>query len=178
VSDESLGSQQFHSADDYVSEFNKVFTNKFNWQGNDDMRAIVSEIGAAVPLLICNAPGYRRVRSCGRYGQGFRQRFVFLGSAVGFDTAESLVTTASKRGTWVLLKNVHLCTEWLSEIFVQKKQTFGQSTHQDFRLFVTSEISPKVPTALLRLSVSDAIVAEASTFLLPRNFFAYFSKPH
>ena len=88
-----------------------------------------------------------------------------MGSAEGFDTAESLVTTASKRGTWVLLKNVHLCTEWLSETFVKKVQTFGHSTHQDFRLFVKSEISPKLPTALLRLS--DVIVAEACSGIKP-----------
>jgi dynein heavy chain 1 len=49
----------------------------------------------------------------------------------------------------------------LNETFVKKLQTFGHSTHKDFRLFITSEISPKLPTALLRLS--DVIVAEASS---------------
>jgi len=37
----------------------------------------------------------------------------------------------------------------------------GQNTHTDFRLFITSEINPKLPTGLLRLS--DTIVAEAPT---------------
>ena len=60
-----------------------------------------------------------------------------------------------------MMKNVHLCPEWLNDTFVKKLQTFGPSTNKDFRLFVTSEISPKLPTALLRLS--DVIVAEASS---------------
>mmetsp|Transcript_8760 Transcript_8760/g.15301 ORF Transcript_8760/g.15301 Transcript_8760/m.15301 type:complete len:290 (+) Transcript_8760:3341-4210(+) len=90
---------------------------------------------------------------------------VAMGSAEGFETAESLVSAAAKRGTWVMLKNVHLCTDWLNETFVKKLQTFGHSTHKSFRLFITSEISPKLPTALLRLS--DVIVAEASTGIKP-----------
>jgi hypothetical protein len=36
---------------------------------------------------------------------------VVMGSAEGYDTAESLVTAAAKRGTWVVLKNCHLCTK-------------------------------------------------------------------
>jgi len=114
-------------------------------------------------LLICSAPGYDvsgRVESMARE-TGKELHSVAMGSSEGFDTAESLVTAASKRGTWVMLKNVHLCTDWLNETFVKKLQTFGHSTNTDFRLFITSEISPKLPTALLRLS--DIIVAEASS---------------
>jgi dynein heavy chain 1 len=60
-----------------------------------------------------------------------------------------------------MLKNVHLCTEWLRETFIKKLQSLGQQTHRDFRLFITSEINPKLPAGLLRLS--DLIVAEAPT---------------
>jgi dynein heavy chain 1 len=123
----------------------------------------VEEIDATSPLLICSAPGYDvsgKVESMARE-MSKELNSVAMGSAEGFETAESMVTAASKRGTWVMLKNVHLCTDWLNETFVKKLQTFGQSTNKDFRLFVTSEISPKLPTALLRLS--DTIVAEASS---------------
>jgi dynein heavy chain 1 len=112
---------------------------------------------------MCSAPGYDvsgRVESMARE-TGKELHSVAMGSSEGFDTAESLVSGASKRGTWVMLKNVHLCPDWLNETFVKKLQTFGHSTNKDFRLFITSEISPKLPTALLRLS--DIIVAEASS---------------
>lgn len=123
----------------------------------------MEEIDATSPLLICSAPGYDvsgRVESMARESKK-ELKSVAMGSSEGFEIAESLVTAAAKRGTWVMLKNVHLCTDWLNETFVKKLQTFGQSTNNDFRLFITSEISPKLPTALLRLS--DVIVAEASS---------------
>jgi dynein heavy chain 1 len=59
-----------------------------------------------------------------------------------------------------MLKNCHLCKDWLRESLV-KIQAFGSGTHPDFRLFITSEINPKLPTGLLR--ISDIIVAEAPT---------------
>jgi dynein heavy chain 1 len=60
-----------------------------------------------------------------------------------------------------MLKNVHLCVDWLRESFVKKIQSLGHGTHKDFRLFITSEINPRLPTGLLRLS--DVIVAQAPT---------------
>jgi dynein heavy chain 1, cytosolic len=162
ASNDSLGSEQHGSADEYVSEFMSIFGDSFLWRGNDDLHVIVSEIDAAVPLLICSAPGYDvsgRVEDMAKE-LGKDLSSVAMGSTEGFETAEALVTTASKRGSWVLLKNVHLCIDWLSETFVKKLQALGHSTHREFRLFVTSAISPNLPTALLRLS--DVTVTEAS----------------
>jgi len=163
ASDDSIGSNQCGSTDDYISAFTQIFGSEFEWQGRDELRAVVEEIDATSPLLICSAPGYDvsgRVESMARESKK-ELKSVAMGSSEGFEIAESLVTAAAKRGTWVMLKNVHLCTDWLNETFVKKLQTFGQSTNNDFRLFITSEISPKLPTALLRLS--DVIVAEASS---------------
>jgi len=163
ASDDSIAGTLAGSADDYVSAYMQVFGDEFQWQGRDELHAVVEEIDATSPLLICSAAGYDvsgKIENMSRE-LGKELNSVAMGSAEGFDTAESLVTAASKRGTWVMLKNVHLCTDWLNETFVKKLQTFGQSTNKDFRLFVTSEISPKLPTALLRLS--DTIVAEASS---------------
>jgi len=162
-SDDSIAATLSGSTDDYIAAFSNVFGDKFQWQGRDELHAVVEEIDATSPLLICSAPGYDvsgKVESMARE-TGKELNSVAMGSSEGFETAESLVTAASKRGTWVMLKNVHLATDWLNETFVKKLQTFGQSTNKDFRLFVTSEISPKLPTALLQLS--DVIVAEASS---------------
>jgi dynein heavy chain 1 len=162
-SDDSIGATECETTDDYISSFVQVFGNDFDWQGRDELHAVVEEIDSTSPLLICSAPGYDvsgRVESMARE-TGKELHSVAMGSSEGFDTAESLVSGASKRGTWVMLKNVHLCPDWLNETFVKKLQTFGHSTNKDFRLFITSEISPKLPTALLRLS--DIIVAEASS---------------
>jgi len=60
-----------------------------------------------------------------------------------------------------MLKNCHLCTAWLGEVLVKILQSMNAGTHSDFRVFITSEISPKLPTALLM--ISDVIVAESPT---------------
>jgi dynein heavy chain 1 len=41
---------------------------------------------------------------------------VAIGSAEGFDQAEKAMQSSSKTGTWVLLKNVHLAPNWLSDV--------------------------------------------------------------
>jgi dynein heavy chain 1 len=165
TSDNSIGSKEALSSNELVKEI-EVLGSSFPWQGrglNDLIQVTEQEIGAHVPLLLCSAPGHDvsgRVEAMARE-LNVDLAAVAMGSAEGYDTADSLVTTASKRGTWVMLKNVHLCTDWLRETFIKKLQSLGSHTHKDFRLFITSEISPKLPTALLR--ISDVIVAEAPT---------------
>jgi dynein heavy chain 1 len=165
VGDESIGSNEALSSDEYVEQIS-VLGENFPWQGRglNELEAVTElEIGATVPLLLCSAPGHDVSGRVEAMARDLKKDFaaVAMGSAEGYDTAESLVTAAAKRGTWVMLKNCHLCTAWLHETFVKKLQSLGHNTHRDFRLFMTSEISPKLPTALLRLS--DLIVAEAPT---------------
>jgi hypothetical protein len=66
---------------------------------------------------------------------------VFLGSAEGFSLAEQTINTAAKQGNWVLLKNVHLAPQWLKEL---EKKLHSLKPHEAFRLFLSTEIHPKV----------------------------------
>ena len=154
------------SLEEISSTIETLFGKEFPWQGrglNHLHRVVESDITSAIPLLLCSAPGHDvsgRVEAMAREHHK-ELSSVAMGSAEGFDTAAKILGTASKRGTWVLLKNCHLCTEWLAETLVKKLHSLGAGAHKDFRLFLTSEISPKLPTGLLRLS--DVIVAEAPT---------------
>jgi len=58
-----------------------------------------------------------------------------------------------------MVKNCHLCNDWVGDALVKKLQSLN--VRQDFRIFITNEITPKLPTPLLR--VSDVILAEAPT---------------
>ena len=162
--DEKIGSRGAKSADEFVEQFTHILGEDFPWQGRglNELDVVTEEeLGPTMPLLLCSAPGHDVSGRVDAMARDLKKELssLAMGSAEGYDTAESLVTAAAKRGTWVILKNVHLCTEWLRESFVKKLQSLGQSTHPDFRMFITSEISPKLPTALLRLC--DIIVAEA-----------------
>jgi len=68
-------------------------------------------------------------------------RIVLLGSAEGFSLAEQTINTAAKQGNWVLLKNVHLAPQWLKEL---EKKLHSLKHHESFRLFLSTEIHPKV----------------------------------
>lgn len=48
---------------------------------------------------------------------------------------------------WVLLKNVHLAPSWLLQL---EKKLHSLTPHQNFRLFLTMDINPKIPINLLR----------------------------
>ncbi len=55
--------------------------------------------------------------------------------------AEQTINTAAKQGNWVLLKNVHLAPQWLKEL---EKKLHSLKPHESFRLFLSTEIHPKV----------------------------------
>ena len=61
-----------------------------------------------------------------------------MGSAEGFSLADSAIALAVQRGTWVLLKNVHLAPTWLAAL--EKRLHSVNKMHVDFRLFLTSEV--------------------------------------
>jgi dynein heavy chain 1, cytosolic len=165
TSDESIGSKEVMSSEELVEELH-VLGADFPWQGrglNELVTVTEEELTSFSPLLLCSAPGFDvsgRVEAMARE-LNKEISSVAMGSAEGFETADKLVSSAVKRGTWVMLKNCHLCTDWLRETFIKKLQSLGSNTHRDFRLFITSEINPKLPTALLR--ICDSIVAEATT---------------
>uniref|UniRef100_A0A7S2LKS4 AAA+ ATPase domain-containing protein n=1 Tax=Leptocylindrus danicus TaxID=163516 RepID=A0A7S2LKS4_9STRA len=161
--DESYSFRDDASVEDLTGFIYARFGAAFKWQGRglDSLQAVTeNEIKATVPVLLCSAPGHdvsSRVEYMSKVA-GHECTSLAMGSEEGFESADKIVSIASKTGKWVLLKNCHLCTEWLSTL-VKKLQ--AQIPHEDFRVFITSEISPKLPTGLLRMS--DTIVAEAQT---------------
>ena len=54
-----------------------------------------------------------------------------------------------------MLKNVHLAPQWLVQL---EKKLHSLQPHANFRLFLTTEINPKIPVNLLR--VGEVLVFE------------------
>jgi len=170
-------SRDILSIEDITSYINENFGSDFAWQGrglNHLKQVTQDEIDEVTPLMLCSAPGHDvsgRVEAMALQ-EKIELSSVAMGSEEGFISAEKLVATGSKRGTWVMLKNCHLCIDWLQDTLVKKLHSLGPGTHKKFRLFITSEITPKLPTALMRLS--DIIVAEAPTGV-KSSMFRFFS---
>ncbi|KAL6068809.1 putative dyneins heavy chain [Balamuthia mandrillaris] len=115
----------------------------------DLLHVVEKESSSDSPLLLCSSAGHdasylvdelvnKTKRAC---------KSLALGSAEGFDLAEKAIAAAAKSGTWVLLKNIHLAPQWLVQL---EKKLHSLEPKPTFRLFLTSEIHPRLPTSLLR----------------------------
>ncbi|RKP34413.1 dynein heavy chain and region D6 of dynein motor-domain-containing protein [Dimargaris cristalligena] len=117
-----------------------------------DLRRIVQqEVRAGTPVALCAVPGHDASNLVENLAQetGTVCLSVAMGSIEGFTLADQAIATAVKTGTWVLLKNVHLASNWLSKL---EKKLHSLKPNRNFRLFLTMETNPSVPVNLLRMS--------------------------
>jgi dynein heavy chain 1 len=106
---------------------------------------VTDEVPAGTPLALISVPGYDasyRVENLIK-NTGTRSSSVAMGSPEGFTLADQAIAAASRQGTWVLLKNVHLAPSWLGQL-EKKLQTLNP--HRSFRLFLTMEANPSFLT--------------------------------
>jgi len=117
------------------------------------LQAVVrDEVQAQTPVALCSVPGLDAsftVDALARMNAGVALSSVALGSAEGYAEADKAIAAAARTGGWVMLKNVHLAPGWLGQL---EKRLHTLKPHPAFRLFLTMEINPVVPTSVLRLS--------------------------
>ncbi|EGG20698.1 cytoplasmic dynein heavy chain [Cavenderia fasciculata] len=120
-------------------------------QALDMVKVIEKESKAMSPLLLCSVPGYDASSVVDDLAAELRKPYKSwaIGSPEGFQSAEKSIYDASKSGSWVLLKNIHLAPQWLVQL---EKKLHSLTPHPNFRLFMTSEIHPGLPANLLRMS--------------------------
>ncbi|ORY38141.1 dynein heavy chain [Rhizoclosmatium globosum] len=112
---------------------------------------VQDEISFNTPVALCSVPGYdasNRVENLAKESS-VKLTSVAMGSQEGFVLAENAISAATRDGSWVLLKNVHLSPSWLSQL---EKRLLSLKANKTFRLFLTTETNPSVPVNLLRLS--------------------------
>jgi len=103
------------------------------------------------PLCLVSAPGFDASYKVELIAKQSNKKYeaVAIGSPEAFGQAFDLINKAAKTGNWVLLKNVHLAPQWLVEL---EKVIYKMTLNENFRLFLTMENNPKVPSTLLRAS--------------------------
>lgn len=103
------------------------------------------------PLILCSMPGYDASSKVDDLAARLKKPYkaLAMGSDEGFDLADKTILSAAKSGSWVLLKNIHLAPQWLVQL---EKKLHNLSPNAQFRLFMTSEIHPKLPANLLRMA--------------------------
>lgn len=116
-----------------------------------DFKAVINSCKAKEPILLSSAPGFDPSFKVEQMSKELHTKLfsVAIGSSEGYDLADRSIKEAVKQGVWVMLKNVHLDPAWLSEL---EKKIHVLKPHQNFRLFLTAEFSPKIPSTLIRQS--------------------------
>jgi dynein heavy chain 1, cytosolic len=118
---------------------------------SDDLGQIVKQVNATTPVALSSSPGFDasyKVDNLVERG-GVTCSNIAMGSNEGAATADKAIANAATTGNWVLVKNVHLATEWLQSL---EKRLEALKPNPDFRLFLSMESSPKIPVNLLRAS--------------------------
>ena len=104
---------------------------------------VETEVKASTPVLLCSAPGFDASGRVDDLATELNRQItsIAIGSAEGFSQADKAINSAVKSGRWVMLKNVHLAPQWLVQL---EKKLHSLQPHAQFRLFLTTEIHPKV----------------------------------
>jgi dynein heavy chain 1, cytosolic len=116
-----------------------------------DFKNAIQSIKSKEPILLSSAPGFDPSFKVEQLSKETNTKLhsVAIGSAEGFELADKAIKECVKTGNWIMLKNVHLAPTWLSEL---EKKIHVLNPHANFRLFLTAEFSPKIPSTLIRQS--------------------------
>ena len=140
-----------------------AFDGHLRWRDDSlpNLQRIASaESKASIPIMLCSGTGQDASSKVDALAANLSKELlqVSMGSKEGYDEADQCLAIASRLGSWVLLRNIHLCGDWLVSL---DKRLQSMQLHPEFRLFLTSEISEKLPTELVRRS--NVAIYEAST---------------
>jgi dynein heavy chain 1 len=132
-----------------------VFDANFLKRVELDLGQVVKESDAYTPLLLASMSGYDATSYVEELTTRSKKQLssIAMGSAEAYEQADKALQNCMKRGEWILLKNVHLSPQYLTQL---EKKLHGwkmeQKIDHEFRLFLTSEIHPSLPVNLLRRS--------------------------
>ncbi|KAL3074128.1 hypothetical protein niasHT_033336 [Heterodera trifolii] len=112
---------------------------------------ILNEVQCKVPVLLCSATDYDVSNRVEDLASELKMDIlsIALGSAKGFEQADKALHSTSRSARWILLKNVHFATEWLTQL---EKKFRLQTPHKRFRLILTAEIGSTLPISMIQAS--------------------------
>ena len=121
-----------------------------------DLQACFASSSVLSPLIFLLSKGSDPTKAFTEFAVTSRMekrvKMLSLGQGQGVK-AQRVLEEAAQKGYWVLLQNCHLYISWLPELEKICENITADSTHKDFRLWLTSMPCSDFPVSVLQSSV-------------------------
>ena len=121
-----------------------------------DLQACFASSSVLSPLIFLLSKGSDPTKAFTEFAVTSRMekrvKMLSLGQGQGVK-AQRVLEEAAQKGYWVLLQNCHLYISWLPELEKISENITADSTHKDFRLWLTSMPCGDFPVSVLQSSV-------------------------